>query len=101
MSESNTLMLLPCENSVSIPRLTKALTMFLLCLVKTRSNKSEQILERALKNSFGHLEDGLRKVADFPAHRKIAASELYPSVAQVESFSQFELLIQEVLKRMK
>jgi hypothetical protein len=98
MPESNTRMLLPCENSASIPRLTKTLTVFLLCLVKTRSNESQQVLERARKNSFGHLENGLRKVADFPAQRKIAASEFCPSVAWVEPFKpQFELLSQEVL----
>jgi len=57
---------------------------------------------KSLKESFGHLENGLRKVADFHAHRKIASSEFYPSMTQVEPFKpQFELLIQEVLKRMK
>ena len=68
-------------------------------------NSFEQVVAnsgKSLKESFGHLENGLRKVADFHAHRKIAASEFYPSVAQVEPFKpQFELLIHEVLRLMK
>jgi hypothetical protein len=52
---------------------------------------------RSLKESFEHLENGLRKVADFHAHRKITASESYPSIVQVEPFKpQFELLLQQV-----
>jgi hypothetical protein len=52
---------------------------------------------KSLKESFEHLENGLRKVADFHAHRKITASESYPSVAQVEPYRpQFELLLQQV-----
>jgi len=54
---------------------------------------------KSLKESFQHLESGLRKVADFHAHRKIAALESYPSFAQVEPFKpQFELLLQQVEK---
>ena len=57
---------------------------------------------KSLKDSFGHLENGLRKVADFHAHRKITSSESYPSAAQVEPFKpQFELLIQQVMARTK
>jgi hypothetical protein len=57
---------------------------------------------KSLKESFEHLENGLRKVADFHAHRKIAAAESYPSVAQVEPFRpQFELLLQQVEARLK
>lgn len=56
---------------------------------------------KSLKESFDHLENGLRKVADFHAHRKITASEYYPSVAQVEPFRpQFELLLQQVETRL-
>jgi hypothetical protein len=56
---------------------------------------------KSLKESFEHLENGLRKVADFHAHRKIAASESYPSIAQVEPFKpQFELLLQQVEERL-
>lgn len=52
---------------------------------------------KSLKDSFNHLENGLRKVADFHTHRKIAAVESYPSPAQVEPFKpQFELLLQQV-----
>jgi hypothetical protein len=52
---------------------------------------------KSLKESFEHLENGLRKVADFHAHRTIVASESYPSAAQVEPFKpQFELLLQQV-----
>ncbi|MGB8542447.1 MAG: hypothetical protein WCD49_12500 [Candidatus Acidiferrales bacterium] len=68
-------------------------------------NSFEQVLAnigKSLKESFDHLENGLRKVADFHAHRRIGSSEFYPSMAQVEPFKpQFELLIQEVLKRLK
>jgi hypothetical protein len=56
---------------------------------------------KSLKASFTHLEDGLRNVADFHAHRLITASESYPSVAQVEPFRpQFELLLQQVEARL-
>jgi hypothetical protein len=52
---------------------------------------------KSLKDSFDHLENGLRKVADFHTHRKIAANESYPTAAQVEPFKpQFELLLQQV-----
>ena len=55
---------------------------------------------KTLKESFDHLENGLRKIADFHAHRKIAEREFYPSVAQVEPFKpQFELLLQQVITR--
>ena len=57
---------------------------------------------RSLKDSFGHLESGLRKVADFHTHRRIGATELYPSAAQVEPFKpQFELLLQQVVVRVQ
>jgi len=57
---------------------------------------------RSLKDSFDHLENGLRKIADFHAHRRIAATEYYPSPAQVEPFKpQFELLLQQVAVRMR
>jgi hypothetical protein len=57
---------------------------------------------KSLKESFDHLENGLRKIADFHTHRKIAASESYPSVAQVEPFKpQFELLLQQVEARLR
>lgn len=56
---------------------------------------------RSLKENFEHLENGLRKVADYHAHRKIASSESYPSVAQVEPFRpQFELLLQQIEARL-
>jgi hypothetical protein len=52
-------------------------------------------------NSFSHLENGLRKVADFHTHRKIVAVETYRSPAQVEPFKpQFELLLQQVESRL-
>lgn len=55
---------------------------------------------RSLKDSFGHLENGLRKIADFHAHRRIGGGDFYPSAAQVEPYKpQFELLLQEVLSR--
>ncbi|HEV2315167.1 MAG TPA: hypothetical protein VGR94_07665 [Candidatus Acidoferrales bacterium] len=55
---------------------------------------------KSLKDSFDHLQSGLRKVADFHAHRKITSAESYPSIAQVEPFKpQFELLLQQVIAR--
>jgi hypothetical protein len=55
---------------------------------------------RTLKGSFDHLENGLRKIADFHTHRRIGPAELYPSAAQVEPFKpQFELLLQQVVTR--
>jgi hypothetical protein len=57
---------------------------------------------KSLKESFEHLENGLRKIADFHAHRKITATESYPSTAQVEPFKpQFELLLQQVETRLR
>ena len=57
---------------------------------------------RSLKDSFGHLENGLRKIADFHTHRRIGPVELYPSPAQVEPFKpQFELLVQQVVVRVQ
>lgn len=53
---------------------------------------------RSLKGSFEHLENGLRKIADFQTHRTGGPFTPYPSVAQVEPFKpQFELLMQEIL----
>ena len=55
-------------------------------------------LSRSKKDSFEHLEKGLRKIADFHTHRRIGAAEFYPSAAQVEPFKpQFELLLQEII----
>jgi hypothetical protein len=57
---------------------------------------------KSLRESFNHLENGLRKVADFHAHRKIGAAEFYPSGIQVEPFRpQMELLLQQVEIRLK
>jgi hypothetical protein len=53
---------------------------------------------RSLKDSYMHLEDGLRKIADFHTHKRIDETDTYPSRAQVEPFKpQFELLLQNVL----
>jgi hypothetical protein len=55
---------------------------------------------RSLKDSFGHLENGLRKIADFHTHRRIGSGDFYPSVAQVEPYKpQFELLLQQVVAK--
>lgn len=57
---------------------------------------------RSLRVGFDHLENGLRKVADFHTHRRIGPTELYPSRAQVEPFKpQFELLLQQVVGRVQ
>jgi hypothetical protein len=54
---------------------------------------------KSLKENFGHLEEGLRKVVDFHAHRKIAPIESYPSAAQVEPFKpQLELLLHQIVE---
>lgn len=55
---------------------------------------------RSLKDNFNHLENGLRKVADYHTHRRIDAADSYPSAAQVEPFKpQFEMLLRQVLQR--
>lgn len=41
---------------------------------------------RSLKAAFEHLEQGLRKVADFHTHRTIAPTDIYPSAGQVEPY---------------
>lgn len=56
---------------------------------------------RTLKDSWTHLEEGLRKIADFHTHRRLGRSDMYPSVGQVEPFRpQFELLLQETIARL-
>jgi hypothetical protein len=54
---------------------------------------------KSLKENFDPLENGLRRVTDFRAHRKIGRSESYPSIAQ--SKPQVELLLQQVEARLK
>ena len=57
---------------------------------------------RTLKSSLTHLQDGLRKIADFHAHRTINKFDVYPSSAQVDPYKpQFELLLLEVLSRLE
>lgn len=57
--------------------------------------------ERSDKDSFTHLEDGLRKIADSLAHRTISNTSLYPSAAQVEPYKpQFEMLLNKVYDRL-
>lgn len=56
---------------------------------------------RSLKDSYSHLEDGLRKIADFHTHSLLGPVRPYPSAAQVEPFKpQFELLLHEVVTRL-
>lgn len=58
--------------------------------------------DRSLKDNFDLLENGLRKIADFHTHRRIGQVEFIPSSAQVEPYKpQFELLMQEILKRLQ
>jgi hypothetical protein len=66
----------------------------------------EQVVAEAgksLKESFDHLQHGLRKVADLHTHRKISPSPISsPSQAQVDPFkAQFELLLHEIMSRSK
>lgn len=57
--------------------------------------------QRSLKDSFTHLQDGLRKIADLHTHRTIAKSGFYPSESQVEPYKpQFEILLHEVLSNL-
>ncbi len=53
---------------------------------------------RSLRDSLDHLENGLRKIADFHTHRRLGSADLCPTRAQVEPFKpQFELLLQQVV----
>ncbi len=57
---------------------------------------------RSLKENLEHLESGLRKLADLYAHQPIRKNEQYPTKSQVEPFgAQFEVLLQEVLGRIR
>lgn len=68
-------------------------------------NTFEQVVAsmgKSLKESFEHLEKGLRKIADFYTHKKIGAFESYPSAVQVEPYKpQFELLLHQVESQLK
>jgi hypothetical protein len=68
-------------------------------------NTFEQVVAsmgKSLKESFEHLERGLRKIADFYTHKKIGAFESYPSAVQVEPYKpQFELLLHQVESQLK
>ena len=56
---------------------------------------------RSLKDSFSHLQDGLRKIADFHTHRTMKRCDIYPTVAQIEPFKpQFELLLNEIVGKL-
>lgn len=57
--------------------------------------------DRSLKESFKHLHEGLRKIADLHAHRPIRKKDIYPSAHQVEPFkAPFEILLHEILSRL-
>ena len=64
----------------------------------------EQVLaqcERSLKENFTHLQEGLRRIADYHTHRTMTKSDSYPSENQVEPFKpQFEFLLHQVLSRL-
>jgi hypothetical protein len=68
-------------------------------------NTFEQVVAsmgKSLKESFEHLEKGLRKIADFYTHKKIGAFESYPSAVQVEPYKPlFELLLHQVESQLK
>ncbi len=56
---------------------------------------------RSLKESFIHLQEGLRKISDLHAHRTIAKLDIYPSKSQIEPYKpQFEILLHEVLSKL-
>jgi hypothetical protein len=55
---------------------------------------------KSLRDSFEHLEQGVRKLADLYTHQPVRAKEIYPSRGQVEPFrAQFELLLHEIVVR--
>lgn len=55
---------------------------------------------KSLKDNFEHLEKGVRKVADFHAHRRLSDGDFYPSIEQIEPFKpQFDLLLRQVIER--
>ncbi len=64
----------------------------------------EQVLaqcERSLKENFTHLQEGLRRIADYHTHRTMTKSDSYPSENQVEPFKpQFEFLLHQILSRL-
>ena len=64
----------------------------------------EQVLaqcERSHKENFTHLQEGLRKIADYHTHRTMTKFDSYPSENQVEPFKpQFEFLLHQVLSRL-
>lgn len=56
---------------------------------------------KSMKTAFSTLEEGLRKIADFHAHRKITAIDIYPSAIQVEPYKpQFAVLLDMVLSKL-
>lgn len=57
---------------------------------------------RSLKEAFEHLQNGLRKIVDFYAHRLAAADDSYPTRAQLEPFKpQFDLLLREIIQSLR
>lgn len=57
--------------------------------------------ERSVKENFSHLQEGLRKIADYHTHRTMTKSDSYPSENQVEPFKpQFEFLLHQVLSKL-
>ena len=63
-----------------------------------------QVIEqsgRSIKDQFIHLQEGLRKIADYHTHRTIAKSDVYPSEFQVGPYKPpFEILLHEVLSKL-
>ena len=54
---------------------------------------------KSLKDIFANLENGLRKIADYHAHRPITEVEIYPTTSQVEPYKgHFELLLGEIIR---
>jgi hypothetical protein len=56
---------------------------------------------RSLKDTFTHLQSGVRKLADMYAHTPIRRREAYPTRSQIDPYkAQVEVLLQETLCRL-
>jgi hypothetical protein len=59
-------------------------------------------VSRSHKETFAHLQSGLRKLADLYAHKPIRQHEEYPTRLQIDPYkAQVEVLLQEVLCRLE
>lgn len=57
--------------------------------------------ERSLRETFTHLEDSLRKIADGHTHEKMRAVESVPQFQQINFSQSMDKLIEEVVRRLR